>query len=129
VMKSRILAGRTDRIILALLEHSSLEKAAAALGMSQVTVWRWMQKPEFQEAYRTARREAFSRSLARLQQSSAAAASTLVRIMLDQSAPAASRVRAADCVLGHAARRFELEELEARIQRLEESDRHDGNTL
>ena len=66
-MKGRIRAGRTDRIILALLEHSSLEKAAAALGMSPVTVWRWMQKPEFQEAYRKARREAFSRSLGRLQ--------------------------------------------------------------
>jgi hypothetical protein len=126
-MKGRIRAGRTDRIILALLEHSSLEKAAAALGMSPVTVWRWMQKPEFQEAYRKARREAFSRSLGRLQHSSAAAAATLVRIMLDQSMPAASRVRAADCVLGHSARYLELEDLEARIQQLEEKVKHDGD--
>jgi len=50
-------SARQERMIVALLEHPTHEKAAAALGISPVTLWRSMQKPEFAEAYRKARRE------------------------------------------------------------------------
>jgi hypothetical protein len=70
---------RQDRMIVAILEHPTQEKAAAALGISTVTLWRSMQKPEFAEAYRKARREAFSQSVARLQQASNAAVGALLR--------------------------------------------------
>jgi hypothetical protein len=113
---------KLDRIILALLEHGTLHKAAAALGMSDVTVWRWTQKPAFQEAYRKARREALSRSSGRLQHGSGAAVSTILKVMVDPNAPAAVRVRAAACVLEHAQKTFELEELEVRLKRLEQAN-------
>jgi hypothetical protein len=106
---------RQDRMIVAILEHSTQEKAAAALGISTVTLWRSMQKPEFVEAYRKARRKAFSQSVARLQQASNAAVGTLLRVMTDQEAPAASRVRAADVVLQTALRGMQIEEIEARV--------------
>jgi hypothetical protein len=110
---------RQDRMILALLEHPTHDKAATALGVSPVTLWRWLQKPEFQEAYRRARREAFSQSVARLQHASNAAVGTLLRVMTDREAPAASRVRAADVVLQASLRGMEMEDLEARLDRLE----------
>lgn len=112
-------SGRKDRAVLALLEHPTVEKAAAAAGISDVTLWRWLQTEEFQTAYRRARREAFSQCVARLQNASNAAVGTLLRVMLDREAPAASRVRAADCVLGHASKAIELEDLEVRIAGLE----------
>ena len=112
---------RQERMILALLEHPTNEKAAAALGISTVTLWRAMQKPEFAEAFRKARREAFSQSVARLQHASNAAVGTLLRVMTDREAPAASRVRAADVVLQTALRGIEMEDLEARLDRLERS--------
>src|SRR5271154_2646292 len=101
-------------MIVALLEHATQEKAAAALGISTVTLWRAMQKPVFAEAYRQGRRKAFSQSVARLQQASNAAVGTLLRVMTDQAAPAASRVRAADVVLQTALRGMQIEEIEAR---------------
>ena len=110
---------RQERTILALLEHPTHEKAAAALGISAVTLWRRMQNPEFIEAYRKARREAFSQSVIRLQHASAAAVGTLLRIMTDREAPAASRVRAADVVLQTALRGMEIEDIEARLANLE----------
>ena len=70
---------RQERMIVALLEHPTQEKAAAALGIATVTLWRAMQKPEFAEAYRRARRDAFSQSVARLQHASNAAVGTLLR--------------------------------------------------
>ena len=82
-MKSGTRVGKADQIMVALLEHGSIEKASAALGVSDVTVWRWLQRPEFQEAYRRARREAFSRSVARLQHASSAAVSTSERIGIE----------------------------------------------
>ena len=117
-------SSKADQVIVALLQHSSLEKAAAALGVSHVTLWRWMQKEEFQQAYRKARRDTFSQSVARLQHASSAAVSALLRVMCDQNTPASSRVRAADCVLEKGLRAMELEDLDARIQRLEKADKH-----
>ena len=110
---------RVDRAILALLEHTSVEKAAAAIGVSYVTVRRWMQQGEFQERLRKARRQAYSQCIGRLQQASSAAVGTLLRVMTDQTAPAASRVRAADSVLDHAAKAIEIEDIEARLSELE----------
>ena len=111
---------RQDQAIVALLENPTLDKAAAVLGVSGVTLWRWMQKPAFLEAYRRARREAFSQSVARLQHASNAAVGTLLRVMTDREAPSASRVRAADVVLQTALRGMEMEDLEARLDRLEQ---------
>ena len=108
-----------EQLILALLQQSSMEKAAASIGISTVTAWRISKTREFKDEYRKARREAFSQSVARLQQASGAAVSTLLKVMVDQTTPPASRVRAADCVLDHAAKAMELEDIEARLGELE----------
>ena len=108
-----------ERIILALLEQPTLERAAAALDMSKATLWRQMQKPEFAAAFREARRDAFSQSLARLQHASNVAVNTLLRVMTDREAPAASRVRAADVVLQANVRGMEVEDIEVRVSELE----------
>ncbi len=72
-------------------------------------------------AYREARRAAYGQSIARMQQASGAAVSTLLKIMVDPTAPASTRVRAADSVLDHAAKAIELEDIEARVAALEKS--------
>ena len=74
---------------------------------------------EFQNAYRQARREAFSQSIARLQQGTSAAATTLLKVMIDPNASASVRVRAADSVLNHASKAIEIEDIEARLSELE----------
>jgi hypothetical protein len=117
--KSSKKTRQRELLIQALLQQPGLEKAAAAAGISAVTAWRISQTPEFQQEYRQARREAFSQSIGRLQQASSAAVTTLMKIMVDPTAPAASRVRAADCILDRGAKALELEDLEARISVLE----------
>jgi len=54
-------------VIAALLTHRHIEEAASAVGISAKTHLRWMKEPEFDAAYRKARRAAFSQSVARLQ--------------------------------------------------------------
>jgi hypothetical protein len=119
---------RADQLVVALLQHPTLEKAAAAAGMNESTLWRWMQNEEFQDKYRRARRQAFSQAVARLQNACNGAVATLVRIMMDPAAPAHSRVRAADSVLVHSLRAMEVEDLEVRIACLETTAGRDSNT-
>jgi hypothetical protein len=117
---------RRDRAILALLQHSTLEKASEAVGVHAVTLWRWSRKPEFQQALLKARQEAFSQSIARLQQSANMAVGTLLRIMTDSNAPTGSRVRAADCVLSRSEKGLLLEDLRMRIEQLEQREARGG---
>ena len=88
-------------------------------GIATRTLLRWLLMPEFAAAYRDARRAAYSQSIARLQQASAAAVTTLLKVMVDPATPASSRVRAADCTLNHAARAIEIEDLGVRVTELE----------
>jgi hypothetical protein len=75
--------------------------------------------PEFQQAYREARRAAFSQSIARLQQGTSAAATTLLKTMIDPATPASVKVRAAEAIFNHAAKAIEIEDIEARVAALE----------
>jgi hypothetical protein len=110
-----------DAAIAALLTHRSIEEAAKATGVGTQTLMRWMKIPEFDSAYREARRDAFRQSVARLQQASTAAVSTLLKIMVDPAAPHSVRVRAADSVLDHAKQAIEIEDVEVRVAALEQA--------
>ena len=83
----------------ALLTQRKHEEAARAVGTLQATLLRWQKEPEFQAAYREARRAVYSQSVARLQQATSAAATTLVKTMIDAATPASVRVRAAEAIL------------------------------
>ena len=118
---------KKEETIAALLSQRNIDEAARYVGIGTKTVLRWLQLPEFNRAYREARRAAFSQSIARLQQASSAAAATLLKIMVDPSAPAACRIRAADSVLGHAAKAIEIEDIEARVSELERAAESSNN--
>jgi hypothetical protein len=110
---------KKEEAVGALLTHRNIEEAADAIGIAAKTLLRWMKEPEFESSYREARRAAFGQSIARLQQASGAALTTLLKAMVDSSTPASTKVRAADSVLGHTAKAIELEDIEARLSQLE----------
>ena len=74
-----------------------------------------------------ARRAAYGQSITRLQQASGAAVTTLLKIMVDTTAPASTRIRAADSVPRHAAKAIEIEDIEVRVAALEEAAPKAGN--
>ena len=110
---------KQEEAIAALLTQRNVEEAARATNVATKTLLRWMQIPEFNEAYRKARRAAFGQATARLQQATGAAATTLLKIMVDPNAPASTRVRAAESIFNHAAKAIEIEDIEARVSELE----------
>jgi hypothetical protein len=114
-----MLGRKQEETIAALLSQRNLEEAAKAAGIGANTLLRWMKVPEFQAAYREARRAAYSQAVAKLQQGTTAAATTLLKVMLDQGTPASVKVRAAECVMTHSAKAIEIEDIEARVSELE----------
>jgi hypothetical protein len=113
-----------DRLILALLEQPSLNKAAASIGMSTTTAWRVSKTPEFQEEYRLARREAYSHTVARLQHASGAAASLMFKLLGNFAKNLDIKpihLRAAEMVLEQSWKGMQFEDLAARLARLEQA--------
>lgn len=119
---------KQEEAIAALLTHRNVEEAARSVGISQKTLLNWMKKPQFDNAYRAARRASFIQSVARMQQASSAAVSTLLKIMVDPSSPPSTRVRAADSVLNHGVRAIEVEDVAARVADLERSAEQERGT-
>ena len=110
---------KMEAAVTALLTHRTVEEAAHAVGVAPKTLIRWQQVPEFQEALRQARKDAYRNCIGRLQHGSAAAVSTLLKVMLDPGTPASTKVRAAESVLNHSEKAIELEDIEARLSELE----------
>src|SRR5260370_32460866 len=61
---------KMEQAIAALLSQRNHEEAARVAGVGVATLLRWQKLPEFQAAYRQARREAVGQATARLQQAS-----------------------------------------------------------
>ena len=112
---------KKEEAVAALLSQPSTEHADRAIGIVPATLLRWMKEPEFDAAYREAKRKAFGQSIARLQQSTSAAVTTLLKVMVDPNTPANTKVRAADSVLNHSAKAIEIEDIEARVTALEQA--------
>ena len=110
---------KQEEAIAALLTQRNIEEAAKAIGIVPNTLLKWMRDPQFDSAYREARRAAFRQSIARLQQASSAAVTTLLKLMVEPGTPASVNARAADSVLSHSAKAIELEDIEARVAELE----------
>lgn len=112
---------KMEEAIAALLTQRNIEDAAKAAGIGTQTLLRWLKVPEFETAYREARRAAFGQATARLQQATSAAVSTLLKIMVDANMPPSTRVRAADSILDHAKQAIEVEDVEVRVAALEQA--------
>jgi hypothetical protein len=113
------LKPKQEEAILALLSNRTVEETARAVKITPRTLYRWLNEPDFDRAYRKARRKAFGQATARLQQASSAAVTVMMKTMVDTNAGASVRLRAADRVYSHAAKAIEIEDFDLRLSELE----------
>lgn len=113
------LTPRQEKALTALLTEVTIEAAAKRAGISDVTLWRWLQEPLFQAHYQQARRQIVGDAVGLLQRASKKAVATLVK-NLDCGLPSVE-VAAARVILEQAYKGVELLELEERITGLEEN--------
>ena len=115
------LSQKQERALVALLDCGEIKKAAAAAGVNEATLWRWLQSPDFQSRYRAARRQLVETAIAQLQSDCTTAARVLREVAEDRQAPASSRVAAARAILEQSIGAIELMDLQERVEMLEKS--------
>src|SRR5688572_15034866 len=91
------LSRRHEAVLVALLSNAKIKDVAAVAGVNESTVWRLMQREDFQARFREAQGKVFDGALGTLQGATTAAVDCLVR-NLTCGTPAAE-VQAAKTVL------------------------------
>ena len=106
------------RLIPFLLGAPSMEEACKQAKISKVTVYGWLKREAFRGELRRQREEVIRVALDTLKASTAKATETLVRL-LDSEKETIS-IRAAESIIEYTQKALEHEELERRIEALEE---------
>jgi len=124
--KGEKLPRKADVAIAALLSQPTMADAAKEAGVSESTLWRWLQQTDFQSKYKEAQRCVVDSSLGKLQAATSEAVNTLRRNLT--CGKAGDEIRAAAVILDQSAKYLELYELRERIAHLEAKlkDREDG---
>jgi AcrR family transcriptional regulator len=112
------LTNRQRRVIPHLLEAPSTEEACRRARINKTTVYEWLKNETFREALKRARDEVIERALDSLKANVSKATETLVKLLDSKSEPI--RARAAEDIIEFAQKALEHEELEKRIEALEE---------
>lgn len=115
----KLLPAKQEAALAALLTNPMIKEAVLAAGVSETTIWRYLQDEKFVSRYRAARRDAVNLAIMNLQQNACEAAKVLCQIATDETAPHSSRVAAARTIIDQAIRGVEMDEMQQRIENLE----------
>lgn len=112
--------GRHQRFLAYLLQERTVERAAAAAGLSARHAWRLLSDPEFKAKLDEARERVFDTALGRLQAAISDATDILLSLASCEDASDSARVSAARCLLENALNAWASRNLERRLAALEE---------
>jgi hypothetical protein len=115
------LTPKQERALVALLDCGEIQAASVRAGISDVTLWRWLQQPAFQTRYRAARRQLVETAIAQLQSDCSIATRVLREVAEDKEAPASSRVAAAKIIIEQSISAVQLTDLVERVEMLEKT--------
>src|SRR5436853_615318 len=108
------LTRKMEQAIVALLSQPTIQTAAQEVGVSETTLWRWLQHSTFQRQYRDARRRLVEGAISRLQQAAGAAVETLERNLRCNNPPV--EIAAAREILRQAVQAVEVWDLAERLE-------------
>ena len=111
------LTRKAEQAIAALLEHPTIADAAKAYGVSERSMWRWLQREDFQKRYREAQRSVVEGAIGELQAATAEAVKTLRKNLTCGNAFAENT--AATTILAQSFKAIEFEEMTQRVEALE----------
>jgi molybdenum-dependent DNA-binding transcriptional regulator ModE len=114
------LPPKAEKVLTALLHHGAVRSAAKEAGVSEATVFRYLQDAEFQRRYRQARAGVVDAAIALMQRLCANAVSTLAAVMHDTDAPASARVSAARTILEQSMSAVELTGLRQEVEEIKQ---------
>jgi predicted DNA-binding protein YlxM (UPF0122 family) len=115
---SKLLTARQMRVISYLLDAPSIEEGCKRAKISKVTVYAWLKQENFRQELKRQRDELVRGALDSLKANVTKATETLVKLLDSDSEP--MQLRAAEDIIEFAQKAIEHEELQKRIEVLEE---------
>ena len=112
------LQPKQSKALAALLSQPTMREAAKDCGISETTLWRWLNDDAFQAAYRQARRQVVEQAMSELQAACSDAVATLRKNL--NCGAANVEVSAAKTILDQAVKAIELTDMEERLEQLEQ---------
>jgi hypothetical protein len=116
---SNNLTAKQEKVMIDLLNGSTIAGASKANKISETTIYNWLQDETFKTEYRKLRREAVENSLAQIQHVTNEAVETLRRNLTCENPSV--EVRTAQIILDNAVKAVELTDLAERVEKLEQS--------
>ena len=113
------LTSKQSKCLILLLEGKSIQEISEALGVAIKSVYRYQESLEFKKIFAEAREKIFTEALEQLKEASKEAVKTL-RELMKIGFKESARLGSAKTILELAIKNKELEELEKRIEVLEE---------
>jgi hypothetical protein len=110
------LTRKAEQAIAALLEHPTIAEAARSCGVSERSLWRWLQRDDFQKRYREAQRAVVDSAITKLQAATLRAVETLERNLNCGNYFAENA--AAQAILSHSFKAIEVRELQQQIDEI-----------
>lgn len=115
------LTARQQNAIAALLLCPTIRGASEKSGIPESSLYRWLRSSAFQEAYREARETSLQQAISMLQSATGAAVGVMLSLMADKKSAATVRLASARSVLEYAFKAKEMQEIEERLQALEQA--------
>lgn len=113
------LTPKQEAAILALMNETTVTRAAETVGVDARSIYRWLEDPTFAAAFRRTRREAFAQAMSATQRYAGLAVHALAKVMTDANANPQARVAAASALLKFSRESLELDAIVERIEQLE----------
>ncbi len=122
--KNKHLSGRQIKAIPIILQADNYSEAARQIGVKRESIYRWLKDEQFKEELNIARRRMVKDSFLKIQRAANDAIDRLIKVCRDDEAPPNVQVSAANSILNHVFKSFELEDVESRLETLEISIKH-----
>ena len=111
-----MLNAKQTKALECLLLYPTMQDAAKAAGIDVKTLRRYLQTPEFQNAYKQATRDIISSAAREAQQAISPAIKTLRSILEDESSGAMPKISAARAIIDYGLRLTEIVDIISKIE-------------
>jgi AcrR family transcriptional regulator len=106
-----------EKVLIALIETSSIREAAKASGIGEATFYRYLQDKEFKTAYRDARRETVENAIGQMQNAASEAVERLKELQYCENPAVAARC--AQIIFENSVKGMETLDILERLETLE----------
>jgi hypothetical protein len=122
------LTRKQELAVISLITEPTLRGAAEKVGIAESTLRRWMQLEDFQEQFKEAKRQTVGHVTAKLRHGMTIAVDALFEMAENKKTPAVARASACRTLLEFGMKAHENEDLQVRLERLEEQYKEESES-